>query len=123
MSTMAVKSVTISVAPRQSDSGKGDYLARAVALHLAGNREDALKELHRALAANVASPEIYRAMGHIQFEMGDYQEAVKTYRRLTQLKPQYGMGWFNLAVSAERMSGWDEAAKAFEKATELTPSQ
>src|SRR3982751_2141843 len=122
MSTTAVKSVPISVAPRQADAGKPDYLARAVALHLAGNREEALKQLQRALAANEASPEIHRAMGHILFEMGDYKEAAKTYRHLTQLKPQYAMGWFNLAVSAERLSAWEEAAKAFEKAAELNPA-
>ena len=100
MSTTAVKSVPIAVASRQADAGKPDYLARAVALHLAGKREEALKQFQRAIAANEASPEIYRAMGHIQFEMGDYKEAAKTYRLLTQIKPQYAMGWFNLAVSA-----------------------
>src|SRR3954469_21323295 len=121
MSTSTLRSVPISVATRQADSGKGDYLARAVALHLAGNREDALKELQRALAANAASPEIYRAMGHIQFEMGDYRQAAKTYRQLTQLKPQYAMGWFNLAVSLERVSAWEDASQAFQKAATLDP--
>jgi len=43
-------------------SGPG-YLARAVALHLAGQREEALKQLQRAVAANEKSAEIYRAMG------------------------------------------------------------
>ena len=118
---MAVKTVPIAVAPRQTDTGKGDYLARAVALHLAGKREEALKQLQRALAANDASPEIYRAMGHIQFEMGDYRDAEKTYALLTQLKPHYAMGWFNLAVSRERLSAWDEASEAFHKAATLDP--
>ena len=111
MSTIAVKTVPIR-RPPQADAGKGDYLARAVALHLAGKREEALKQLQRAIAANEASPEIYRAMGHIQFEMGEYKDAAKTYRLLTQIKPQYAMGWFNLAVSLERLSAWEEASKA-----------
>src|SRR3954465_3054874 len=122
---MAVKTVPIAVAPRQSEAtretGKGGYLARAVALHLAGKREEALQQLQRALAANEASPEIYRAMGHIQFEMGDHKEAAKTYRLLTQIKPQYAMGWFNLAVSMERLSEWEEASEAFHKAAMLDP--
>src|SRR5581483_332667 len=79
MSTMAVKTVPIAVARQPEPAGGGDYLARAVALHLAGKREEALKQLQRATAANAASPEIYRAMGHIQFEMGDHKEAAKTY--------------------------------------------
>ena len=68
------------------------YLARAVALHLAGKRDEALKQLQRAVAANDASAEIYRAMAHIQFEMGDYKEAGRSYRTLTQLKPKGLLG-------------------------------
>ncbi len=98
------------------------FLARAVSLHLAGKREDALKQLQRAFASNEASPEIYRAMGHIQFELGDYQEASKSYRTLTQLKPQFAKGWFNFAVCLERISAWDEAAQAFHKACTLDSS-
>ena len=101
-------------------SGPG-YLARAVALHLAGQREEALKQLQRAVAANEESAEIYRAMGHIQFELGDFQESAKSYRTLAQLKPQYAMGWFNLAVSLERSGAWDDASEAFHKACTLDP--
>src|SRR5689334_3949932 len=93
----------------------GDYLARAVGLHLAGKREEALKQLQRAVTANEASAEIYRAMAHIQFEMGSYQDAAKSYKLLTQIKPQYAMGWFNLAVCQERLSDWDGASQAFHK--------
>src|SRR5690242_5805229 len=83
---------------RNAEKGDGDFLARAVGLHLAGRREEALKHLQKAVSSNAASPEIFRAMAHIQFEMGDYAEAGKSYRLLTQAKPQYAMGWFNLAV-------------------------
>src|SRR5881394_434539 len=121
MSTMAVKTGPIAVARQAETSGGGDFLARAVAMHLAGKREEALKQLQRAISAGESSPEIYRAMGHIQFEMGDYKEAAKTYRLLTQAKPQYAMGWFNLAVSLERLSAWEEASEAFNKAATLDP--
>ena len=89
----------------EKTSGAG-LLARAVALHLAGKREEALKLLQRAVSNNEGSAEIYRAMAHIQFEMGDFKEAGKTYRTLTQVKPQYAMGWFNLAVCLERLGAW-----------------
>src|SRR5690349_21399456 len=87
-------------------------LARAVSLHLAGKADEALKQLQRA-AATDASPEIYRAMGHIQFELGDYQESGNSYRALLKLKPNYAMGWFNLAVCHERLGNWDDASEAF----------
>ena len=75
-------------------------------LHLAGKREDALRQLQRAIAANEASAEIYRAMGHIHFELGAFDEAAKSYRTLVQIKNQYAMGWFNLAVCLERSGAW-----------------
>ena len=100
-------------------AGSPSHLARAVTLHLAGKREEALKHLQRAIAANEASAEIYRAMGHIQFELGNFEESSKSYRILVQVKPQYAMGWFNLAVCLERSGAWDEAAQAFHKACTL----
>ena len=106
--------------PDTTNKGSG-YLARAVALHLAGKRDEALKQLQRAVAANEASAEIYRAMGHIQFEIGNFDEAAKSYRILTQVKPQYAMGWFNLAVCLERLSAWEDAAQAFHRASTLDP--
>ena len=69
--------------PVEKTSGPG-YLARAVALHLAGNREEALKQLQRAVSTNQASAEIYRAMAHIQFEMGDFRESGKSYKLLME---------------------------------------
>src|SRR5437667_9335787 len=92
-----------------ADKGAGPqgHLARAVTLHLAGKREEALRQLQRAIAANEASAEIYRAMGHIHFELGNFDEAAKSYRTLVQIKPQYAMGWFNLAVCLERSNSWE----------------
>ena len=75
----------------EKNAGSQTHLARAVTLHLAGKRDEALKQLQRAIAANEASAEIYRAMGHIQFELGNFEEAAKSYRILTQVKPQYAM--------------------------------
>src|SRR5512144_2366047 len=91
-------------------SGKGmdasGFLAKAVSLHLGGKREEALKELQRAVAAGETSPEIYVAMGHIQFELGQFEPAANSYRSLVQSKPQHTTGWFNLAVCLERLGAW-----------------
>jgi len=126
MSTTAIRTTKVQAMrppdPELSEKTTGPgYLARAVSLHLAGKREEALAQLQRAIAANQASAEIYRAMAHIQFEMGDFKEAGKTYRILTQVKPQYAMGWFNLAVCFERQGAWDDASESFHKASTLDP--
>ena len=111
MSTIASRPFKVpTLRPSPTDGGEKNgmaatssgFLARAVTLHLAGKREEALKQLQRAVDADEASPEIYRAMGHIQFELNAFREAAQGYRSLTQLKPQYAKGWFNLAVCLER---------------------
>src|SRR5437763_11212363 len=125
MRTSAIR--TVNVQPLRTPEPEADktsgagLLARAVALHLAGKRDEALKLLQRAVTNNEGSAEIYRAMAHIQFEMGDFKEAGKSYRILTQVKPQYAMGWFNLAVCFERLGSWDDASEAFHKASTLDP--
>src|ERR1039457_6124099 len=126
MSTTAIRTTKVQPMrppdPEPADKSSGpSFLARAVSLHLAGRRDEALTQLQRAVAANQASAEIYRAMAHIQFEMADYKESGKSYRLLTQVKPQYAMGWFNLAVSLERQGSWDDASEAFHKASTLDP--
>src|SRR5262249_20312035 len=126
MSTIAMRTPstrqslrTVEFDANDKGGGPQSHLARAVTLHLAGKREDALRQLQRAIAANEASAEIYRAMGHIHFELGSFEEAAKSYRTLVQIKPQYSMGWFNLAVCLERSSSWDDAAQAFHKSCTL----
>jgi len=97
------------------------YLARAVSMHLAGKPQEAVQLLSRAISSGFASPEIHRALAHIQFEREEFQEAAKSYRTLTHLKPQYAMGWFNLGVCLERMGAWDEALPVFQTCCTLDP--
>ena len=120
-SVQSLRISDISAGEKPSAAGPG-ALARAVALHLAGKREEALDQLQRAASANQGSAEIFRAMGHIEFELERYDDAAKSYRALTRLKPQYAQGWFNLAVCLERSGGWDKAAEAFHNASTLDPA-
>src|SRR5579862_7449651 len=70
MSTQAIGITTLDGKDKAKDKNKdkgagANPLARAVALHLAGKREEALKQLQGAVSSGQASAEIYRAMGHI----------------------------------------------------------
>jgi len=111
---MSTPATTATAAEPKEKGGTSGHLARAVALHLAGKREEAVKQLQAASSSGKAPAEVYRAMGHIQFELEDFQQAEKSYRALVRLKPQYAMGWFNLAVSLERLGNWDQALEAFQ---------
>ena len=77
---------------RAAADGAG-VLARAVALHLAGKREEALEQLQRAAAANQGSAESVPRHGPHRVRTGPVTSAaIKSYRALTRLKPQYAMG-------------------------------
>ena len=57
-------------------------LARSVALHLEGKRKEALREINTAIENGEESAEILAAKGHVQFELEQFDDAVKTYEKL-----------------------------------------
>src|SRR5438477_4586151 len=73
-------------------------LARAVALHLEGKRKEALRELNGAIEHGTDTPEIYAAKGHIQFELEQYDDAVKSYEKLLDMGSKHPTAHFNLGV-------------------------
>ena len=113
----------VEVNPRGQTATPSRYLARAVSLHLDGKPEEALKELQRAIAKGERTAEVCSAMGHIQFELGQFEGGANSYRELLQLEPQHPTGWFNLAVCLERLGRWQEAAEKFQKACEIDPAR
>src|SRR3954454_10869595 len=77
-------------------SGSASALAKAVSLHLEGKRKEALQELKGAISSGGDSAEVYSAIGHIQFELEQYEDAAKSYTRLLSLEPKHTAGNFNL---------------------------
>src|SRR3954469_3940646 len=79
-------------------NGSASALAKAVSLHLEGKRKEALQELKGAISSGGDSAEVYSAIGHIQFELEQYEDAAKSYTRLLSLESKHTAGNFNLAV-------------------------
>jgi len=102
-------------APTQS------HLARAVTSILEGSGRRRAPTAAR-IAANEASAEIYRAMGHIHFELALSMRPPRVIRTLVQIKPQYAMGWFDLAVCLERSGIVGDAAQAFHNRARWRPA-
>ena len=113
----------IEFVPRTETPKASRHYARAAALHLDGKPEDALRELQRAITKGEKTADIYSAMALIQFEIGQFEGAVNSYRELVDLDPKNVSGWFNLALCLERMSKWQEASEAFQKTLELNPER
>ena len=103
--------------------GVSPALARAVSLHLEGKHKDALKELNTAIENGDENAELYAAKGHIQFELEQYEEAVKSYEKLLTLAPRHTTANFNRGICFEKLGRWNEATEAFQKAIEADPAR
>ena len=98
-------------------------LARAVSLHLEGKRKEALRELNTAIENGDQGADIYAAKGHIQFELEQYDDAVKTYEKLLGAAPQHPTANFNLGICYEKLGRWQDASDSFQKALEVDPQR
>src|SRR6266567_7448045 len=93
-------------------------LAKAVSLHLEGKLETAARLLNKAIESGEKEPGLFTALGHIQYEMRDFDSAAVTYLQLVELEPLHRTGHFNLGVCQGHLKDWPGAAEAFHNAIE-----
>jgi len=105
LATMSGKKKTDGASGVSSTQPVSAPLARAVSLHLEGKRKEALRELNTAIESGEESADIYAAKGHIQFELEQYDDAVKTYEKLLGAAPQHPTANFNLGFFPESSDG------------------
>jgi tetratricopeptide (TPR) repeat protein len=98
-------------------------LGKAVALHLEGKTEAALKELLSAIDAGDNLAELYSAMGHIQFELQQFDDAARSYAKAAQAEPKHKTAAYNQGVCLERSERFKEAADTFQKALDIDPKR
>jgi tetratricopeptide (TPR) repeat protein len=98
-------------------------LGKALALHLDGKTEAALKELSSAIDGGENFAELHAAIGHILFELQRYGEAAKSYLKAAQADPKSKTANYNRGVCMDRLERWPEAADAFQKALETDPKR
>ena len=93
--------------------GAAAVLGRAVALHMEGKLKEALGELQSGIGTHGEQPEMLAAIGHLQCELEQYEDAVKTYARLLESAPDNLVALFNQAVAFEKLGKWEAAANGF----------
>src|SRR5690348_5475584 len=93
-------------------------LSKAVSLHLEGKLEGAAKLLSRAIEAGERDAALYSALGHIYYEMRDYESAAATYLLLVELEPLHRTAHFNLGVCQGNLKDWKGAVDSFRNAIE-----
>lgn len=59
--------------------------------------------------------------GNAAMRVDDHEAAVEHYRRVTELAPDFGSGWFGLYMAHRELGNEDEAAEALERARGIVP--
>ncbi len=99
----------------------GAHAAAGAVLSLAGDREGAAVEFRRALALDPLNVETLREFANLNDSMGRTSEALDTYRKAIQLKPNEWVTYADLGVFYYGHQDYSDAAATFVKQASLTP--
>lgn len=99
------------------------YYEMAYSLSSKGEQAQALDAAVRAIALNPKAENYYILEANILDDLGYSEEALETFRRLLEIKPDSYSGRINLGVTLERMSKFDAAEKEFQAARKIDPER
>src|SRR3989440_12500025 len=103
-------------------SARADELQEASNLLKAGQPQQALERVNRALAANPKEPQARFLKGLIFTEQGKQQDAIEIFTKLTQDYPNLPEPYNNLAVIYASQGQYDKARAALEQSIRTHPS-
>src|SRR5579885_176914 len=98
-------------------------LSKAVSLHLEGKLESAAHLLSKAVEDGEREPGLFSALGHIQYEMRDFEGACATYSQLIEVDAKHRTAHFNFGVCQGHLKNWNTAVDTFRRAAELDPAR
>src|SRR5256885_8076363 len=101
---------------------QADDIQDAQKLLKAGQSQQALERVNRALAANPREPQARFLKGLIFTEQGKQQEAIDIFTKLTQDYPNLPEPYNNLAVIYASQGQYDKARSALEQSIRTHPS-
>src|SRR5690242_7981960 len=92
--------------PRKSSPFRNSLLAAAVVLILCP-----ITLRSEQNNAPVMDPEVRQAFdnGLLKFRAGQFEEAKRSFSRVTELLPNYSGGWINLGSAEYRLGEYDDA--------------
>jgi tetratricopeptide (TPR) repeat protein len=94
---------------------------RSVALTGAGNYEEALASINRAVGIKPDYAEAHNHRGVIFWYLEDYDSALAANQVALELNPDYALAWFNRAVVFRTLMLYEDAVNAYERALEIAP--
>ncbi|MBU1567512.1 MAG: tetratricopeptide repeat protein, partial [Proteobacteria bacterium] len=84
--------------------------------------EEAIKTLHKGLAADEERPDIHNTLGVCFFKTGQYEKAISHFHRAVALNPASGIDYANLGVNYHKIGKRESAIEFLTLALTLDPS-
>lgn len=105
--------------------GSGDASAmKGLGLYNEGNYEEAIDLLNDAVEKGTEEyklSEVYSAIGGCYLELGDYEEAIDTYKKSLDEDSSSVSGWVNLGVAYRQNGDLEGAEECYTKALDIDP--
>ncbi len=93
-------------------------IAKAVIRHLNGDPKGALQIL-QAVDREFETPDLLAALGYIQSDLSNYEEAAVCYGKLVLREPEATEGWFQWGYCLYKLGRTTDALERFQKASTL----
>src|SRR5579859_6272812 len=94
-------------------------LVKVLALNMDGKTEQALREIREAIDGGESLPELIWTRSHLEFQLGQFENALEGYQKLLEAEPNHKGAAYNVALCLERLQRYEEAGEAFGKARNL----
>lgn len=102
-----------------SDSLFNEMLSEAKNAFIDGNYKVAEPMLNQMLLKNSKNPEIYQMLATIYYDKGQFNKAIKTFKRALEIDPTYTDASVGLSIILNDVGRYDEGKRVFEEAQSL----
>lgn len=98
---------------------KDEMFAEAKDSFIKGNYKVAEPILQQMLLQNSRNPEIYQMLATIAYDKGQFNKAIKTFKRALEIDPGYTDASVGLSIILNDLGRYDEGKKVFDEARSL----
>lgn len=96
-----------------------DMLQEARECFINGNYKVAEPMLNQMILQNVKNPEVYQMLATIFYDKGQFNKAIKTFKRALEIDPTYTDASVGLSIILNDLGRYDEGKQVFEDAQRL----
>jgi tetratricopeptide (TPR) repeat protein len=98
------------------DDFTSEMFSEAKEAFIAGNYKTAEPLLNQLLLKNSRNPEIYQMIATICYDKGQFNKAIKTFKRALEIDPTYTDASVGLSIILNDLGRYDEGKKVFTEA-------